>query len=120
MIEHWRRKFGCAFKGVLTGAAGQSSFAVHYLAAVGVIVAAAVLQCEAWQWVALLMCIGSVLSLEYANSALEHLAKGLCNEHNSLVGKALDIMSAAVLVACVTSAIIACIIFGSQIAIMIA
>lgn len=95
--------------------AGQSSFAIHLPAAFLVLLTAWLLRCEIWQWCALLLSIAAVLSTELMNSAVESLAKGVCREQNQQVGAALDIASAAVLVASLLSAAIGIIIFAMQI-----
>ncbi len=115
-MQHWIRKFRCAGRGLIVGLQGQSSFAVHLTIAPLVILLAAALRCSLWQWCVLLLCIALVLSLEYANSAIERLAKGLCSTENHDVGAALDIASAAVLVASLFSVVIGLLIFGMQIA----
>jgi diacylglycerol kinase len=107
----WVRKFQNAFRGVVAGTRGQSSFVVHVPAAGCVLVLAAVLRCEAWQWCVLLLAIGLVLAAELANSALEELARGVCPEHNEHVGRALDIASGAVLVACSAAALVGTTVF---------
>ncbi len=113
-MSHWKSKFRNAFRGVYWGIRGQSSFAVHFTAIPCVAVAAAWLRCSAVEWCILLLCVASVLSLELVNSAIESLAKGLCNEQNEHVGQALDIASAAVLIASVFSIAIALIIFAAR------
>ena len=85
---------------------GQSSFLVHIPIAIAVLTAAWWVGCNYWQWCVLILCIAMVLTLELMNSAIEFLAKGLCNEHNENVGKALDIASGAVLVASIFAALI--------------
>ncbi|MEO8272341.1 MAG: diacylglycerol kinase [Aureliella sp.] len=106
MRSHWYNKFANAVSGVRLGIVGQSSFHVHLTLSFATLGMAYALDCEAWQWCVLGLCIGLVLSLELMNSALEVLAKGVCTEHNELVGQALDIASGAVLVAsCVSAAI---------------
>ena len=114
-MQHWINKFRCAFRGLWIGAYRQSSFAAHF-AICGIVFALAILlRCEAWQWCAMLLCMAIVLGLEYINSALERLAKGLCNTHNQDVGDALDMAAAAVLVASGISVVIGLLIFGLQI-----
>ncbi len=113
-MSHWIRKFYFAFRGIALGIRGQSSFAVHLPMAVGVVLLACLLQCELWQWIALLICIGCVLASELANSAIEELASALCREHNEQVGRALDIASAAVLIMSITAAIVGLVIFTSR------
>jgi diacylglycerol kinase len=114
MLQHWLSKFRYAFRGIWIGLRGQSSFWVHLPATVAVIVLAAWLDCSAWQWSVLALCIGMIWSLELLNSSIEHLARGLCHEHNEEVGKALDTASGAVLIAAITVAIIGLSILGYQ------
>lgn len=113
-MQHWITKFRCAGRGLILGMRGQSSFAVHLAAAALVALTAALLRCELWQWCALLICIALVFGIEYANSAIERLAKGLCTSHNDDVGAALDIASAAVLVVSLIAVVIGGLIFISQ------
>ncbi|GAB5406327.1 MAG: diacylglycerol kinase family protein [Aureliella sp.] len=114
-MQHWVKKFQNAFRGIPAGVRGQSSFTVHFAFTAGVLVLAKMLQCQRWEWVILLLCIGVVLTAELFNSALEHLARGLCSEQNEQVGAALDIASAAVLVASIFSAIVGLMILGPRI-----
>ncbi len=75
---------------------------------------ATALRCELWQWCVLALCVGLVIGLEYMNSAVERLAKGLCSEQNEDVGAALDISSAAVLFASLLAAVVGVTIFATQ------
>lgn len=105
-MQHWIKKFSNAFRGLPRGIRGQSSFTIHAAMSIGVIALARMTQCQRWEWAILLLCMAVVLTAELFNSALEHLARGLCSEHNENVGAALDIASAAVLVASCFAAII--------------
>lgn len=111
VVEHWIRKFRNAFRGVVAGMEGQSSFVVHIPVAIAVLILAFVLHCSIKEWQTLLLCIGAVLSAELFNSAIESLAKGLCKEHNPEVGRALDIASGAVLVISFVAVIVGLLIF---------
>ena len=114
MFKHWIDKFRNAFRGLRLGMLGQSSFSVHLPMTVLVLVVARILNCSLLQYGILLLCIALVLGLELMNSAVEHLARGLCNEHNDEVGKALDIASGAVLVAAIIASIVGIAIFVQQ------
>ena len=114
MLVHWYNKFAYAFRGLYWGVVGQTSFAVHLSLALAVVLAAWALQCQVWQWCLLVLCIGLVLALELVNSALECLARGLCQEHNPQVGRALDIAAGAVLVASLTSAAVGLTVLAMQ------
>lgn len=112
---HWLNKFHYAFRGLKYGVQGQTSFIVHVPAMIAVIALATFLGCTLWQWCILLLCISLVLSLEYFNSAIELLAKGLCQNQNEGVGKALDTASAAVMVGSTFSALIGSAVFIARI-----
>ena len=85
---------------------GHWSFAVHVPVAACVIVAGAVLRVGLIEWCLLAGCIAAVLAAEMFNSALESLAKAIDVEHNLHLGDALDIGSAAVLVAAIGAAVV--------------
>lgn len=114
LMKHWIEKFGNAFRGLVSGVSGQSSFAVHGLASVLVVAFAILLRCSPVQWIVLLLCITLVWATEMMNSALEHFAKGVSPKQNAEVGKALDIASAAVLLASLGAALIGTIVFATQ------
>lgn len=114
-MQHWRKKFQLAFRGIWLGIRGQSSFCVHIPAAILVPIAAYYLGCNGWQFSILGICIGLVLAMELMNSALELLAKGVCKQEDPDVGAALDIASGAVLVSSFASAIVGISIFVYQI-----
>ncbi len=108
----WRQKFRDAFRGVWFGIHDQSSFCVHFAAALLVIVAAAALQLDRTQWCLLILSIGTVLVAEMFNTAFEHLAKAVDRSHNPHIANALDIGSAAVLLAAVAATITGALILG--------
>lgn len=110
----WVRKFRHAFRGVKQGVRGQSSFFVHFFAAAAVLVAAGVLSCTASEWCLLLLCIAGVLTAEMFNSALEAAARAINREQDPHLADALDIGSAAVLVASLGAAFVGGIIFGRR------
>jgi diacylglycerol kinase len=110
--EHsWSRKFRNAFRGVKLGVRGQSSFFVHFFAAAMVVAAALALSCNLVEWCLLAGAIAAVLVAEMFNTALERLAKAVDPRHNPHLRDALDIGSAAVLLAAAGAAIVGAIVF---------
>lgn len=109
----WPEKFRDAFRGVKQGVRGQSSFFVHFFFAAAVIMTAAILGMELTDWCLLLLCITVVLTAEMFNSALEWLAKAVTDQLDPHVGRALNIGSAAVLIAAIGASIVGTIIFGN-------
>jgi diacylglycerol kinase len=109
----WPEKFRDALRGLKEGVRGQSSFFVHLFAAAAVITTAAVLKMSLVEWCLLLLCITIVLAAEMFNSALESLARAVTQRLDPHVGRALNIGSAAVLIAATGAAIVGAVIFGN-------
>ena len=115
----WGRKFGDAFRGVAVGVRGQSSFRVHFLFAVLVIAAAALLGASRIEWTVLLLCIALVLTAEMFNSGLESLAKAITDKEDPHLADALDTGSAAVLVASIGAALVGGIVFLRRLGVLL-
>jgi len=113
--RYWVRKFGNAFRGTWQEVRQDRSFRVHFGFAAAVIVCAALLQITGnfslVEWCLLLLCITVVLAAEVFNSALESMAKAITDEQDPRVGSALDLGSAAVLIASIGAAVVGTIIF---------
>jgi len=107
----WGERFRDALRGLKQGVRGQSSFFVHFFLATVVIVAGLALGVSRIEWCLLAVCIAGVLAAELFNSALEAMAKAITHEHNPLVGAALDIGSAAVLIAAIGAAAVGATVF---------
>lgn len=116
--RQWRDKFREAFRGVKRGVRGQSSFAVHFFCAVVALTAAAVLECNRYEWCLIIGCVGFVITAELLNSSIETLFKGLEQEARDRVYPCLDIAAGAVLIAGLTSLAIGAIIFGRKLLVM--
>jgi diacylglycerol kinase len=107
----WGDKFRDAFRGLKFGIRGQSSFFVHFFMTAVVVVTGAMIQLNHNEWCLLTLCIFTVLAAEMFNSALESMARAITDETDPHVGAALDIGSAAVLLASIGAAIVGSIIF---------
>ncbi len=116
--RRWRDKFREAFRGVKKGARGQSSFFVHFFFAAVALAAAVALECDLWEWCAVVGCIGLVFTAELLNSSIETLFRGFEQEAQNRVYHCLDIAAGAVLVAALTAALVGGIIFGRKLLLM--
>lgn len=114
----WRHKFADAFRGIKIGVRGQSSFFVHFFATAIVLAAGIVLRVTLVEWSLLAIAIFGVLTAEMFNSALESFAKAITDEHHPHIGAALDIGSAAVLLAACGAATIGLLVFGHRLWVM--
>jgi len=115
----WPAKFGHALRGIRLGSRGQSSFYVHGVAAILVVATGVWLEVSRTEWCLLALCITTVLAAEMFNSALERLATAITEEYDERIGTALDIASAAVLIAAIGAAIIGAIIFLNRLIVQI-
>jgi diacylglycerol kinase len=110
----WSRKFADAFRGLWRVIRTQSSFAVHLCMAAVVVAAAAWLRVSATDWCLLVFAIGLVLMAEILNTGIESLARAPGSRRHPRFRDALDMASAAVLVAAVAAAMVGLIVFGSR------
>lgn len=108
----WGRKFGDAFRGLWFGIVGQSSFAVHFAVAFAVMITAAVFRVTETEWCLLILSIAVVFTAELVNSALEWIAPAITQDYDRHIETALNVASAAVLMASLGAAVIGGIIFG--------
>ena len=111
MSRPWSHKFVDAFRGLWRAVRSQNSFAVHLTVATAVIVAAAVLRVSLVEWCLLVGAIGFVLTAEVFNTAIESLARAHYVGRHPRIRDALDMASAAVLVAAITAALIGATVF---------
>ena len=110
----WPAKFRDAFRGIARAIRSQSSFAVHLLVAVVVVLVAAVLRVSLIGWCLLVAAIGFVLVAEIFNTAIESLARRLGPRRHPRIRDALDMASGGVLLAAITAAVLGILIFGER------
>lgn len=108
----WPRKFGHAFRGTWRAVRSEDSFAVHLPVALAVIVVAAALRIPPRDWAPLVAAIGAVLVAELVNTAIESLARALGPRRHPRIRDALDVASAAVLVAAASAVVIGLLVLG--------
>jgi diacylglycerol kinase len=88
---------------------------VHFLAAVAVIAAGAVLQINLVEWCILTGCVFAVLTSEMVNSSLEMLVRGTASGPRTEYRDALDMAAGAVLLASAGAAIVGGLVLGNAI-----
>ena len=72
------------------------------------------LQLPRAEWLILLLCVVGIVTAEMFNSAIEHLARAITREENPEIRDALDVASAAVLIASAGAAVVGLAIFGRE------
>ncbi len=97
------RSFGYAFKGI-AGLFSQPNACIHAVVMLIVLLCGWWLDIDAWEWCAVILCIGGVLMAEAFNTALEALCDKVSPGFDPLIGKAKDVAAGAVLL-CVMAAV---------------
>ena len=110
-LSKFFRSFVIGFLGICHAFGTEQNMQIHCLAAIGVIAAGMTFSLAAWEWIAVLLCIGVVISAECMNTAIERLADRISQEKNPLIKQAKDCGSAAVLVLAIISAAVGLTIF---------
>jgi diacylglycerol kinase len=108
--------FRYAFNGMYDLFRSQPNARIHLLAAALAVASGIYFQISRQEWLAVVVCIALVISLEAMNTALEYLTDLISPGHHPLAGKAKDAAAAAVLVAALGAVAVAAIIFLPKLA----
>ncbi len=107
--------FGYALKGMFLVLKDQQNMRIHAVAVVVVTIAGLFLGLTAIEWSIIALCIGSVISAEMMNTAIEALVDLVSPQFNEKAGKIKDIAAGAVLLTAVVASVVAVYIFGNKI-----
>ncbi len=108
------KSFLYAAKGIGVAMQGRN-FKVQLLAVVIVSGAGFHFSIENWEWVAIVLCCGMVLTAEAMNTAIELLVDKVEPEYDQLAGKIKDVAAGAVLLVALSALVVAIIIFYEHI-----
>lgn len=104
------KSFSYAFNG-LKISLKQRNMKIHMACASLVIALGFYFKITTTDWCILLLCIGTVTSLEIINTAIEYLVDLVSPNYNELAGKIKDLAAGAVLMVAIIAAIIGCLVF---------
>ena len=93
-----REKFGPAFQGIINGLSHRS-IRLQFLLGGCAVIAGALLGLSSGEWIAVILCIGLVISMEIMNTAVEFLCDYLTEEADERIRKIKDLSAGAVLAA---------------------
>lgn len=111
MMNYFLKGFVYAFNGLVVFFRHERNGRLQLVLAVVVVLLGLLFSVSTWEWIILLVCIASVLSLEMINSAIEKLCNLVHPKYHPAVKVIKDISAGAVLWASVISGIIGVIIF---------
>lgn len=118
MINYFLKGFVYAFNGLVVFFRHERNGRLQLVLAVVVVLLGLLFSVSTWEWIILLVCIASVLSLEMINSAIEKLCNLVHPKYHPAVKVIKDISAGAVLWASVISGIIGVIVFLPKIQIL--
>ncbi len=104
--------FRHAFAGVWHVLRTQRNAQIHAAATAAVIALGLWLSLGVLEWAVLVVVIGMVWAAEFTNTALEALVDLASPNHHPLAKTSKDVMSAAVLVASITAAVVGLLVMG--------
>lgn len=110
-LSHRIQSFRHALRGLADVVRSQPNARIHLVAAAAVVAAGFFFQISSGEWCAVLICTALVVSLEAANTALEHLTDLVSPDFHPLAGKAKDAAAAAVLVAAMGAVAVGLVVF---------
>lgn len=105
------RSFGFALNGIRLCFFSEANFRIHLLAASLAVGGGCFFGISRAEWLMVLVAIGLVLMAELFNTAIEQLCNLVSPGTNRVVGVVKDLSAAAVLIASVMAAAIACLVF---------
>lgn len=105
------KSFSYAFKGIWIAITTQTNVKIHVFTIFPVFGLGFFLDISLYEWMALMICIGMVISAEIMNTSIEFLTDLVSPEYLPQAGKVKDLAAAAVLLAAITAFLVGCIIF---------
>jgi diacylglycerol kinase len=102
--------FRAAFRGFGDAVAEQRNLRIHLTVSLGVFIWGILLEISLTNWLLLALCIGSVVSLELMNTAVETAVDLASPTEHELARKAKDISAAAVLIGSMAAAAVGAVI----------
>lgn len=108
------KSFVYAFRGIIQSVRDERNMRIHICMAVFVIFFSIICKIDTYEWLAVILCIGSVISAEAKNSAVEYALDRIGTDENELTKKSKDAAAGAVLVTAIASAAAGGIIFFNK------
>lgn len=105
------KAFGYAFSGLFNAIKLETHLKIHLVSAITVIALGFYFNIAKPEWLAIIICIGLVISLELINSSIESLCNAINPEQNQQIKYVKDVLAAAVLIASLSALVIGLIVF---------
>lgn len=110
-IQDRLKSFIYAFNGIRILIRTEHNARIHLTAAAAAVGLGFYFRIQAYEWIAVILCIGSVIASETFNSALEYLADFVSPEYSAQIGAVKDLSAAAVLFTAIAAGAAGAVIF---------
>ena len=114
------RSFKHAFRGIWLILHTQHNMWIHLVAATAVVAMGIYTNVTLREWLFLVIAIGLVVVTELVNTGIEYLGDAITDEQDENIRKAKDVSAGAVLIAALTAAVIAGLVFIPKLIFMFA
>ncbi len=105
------KSFTYAFNGMRQAWQWEKNIKIHVVAAIVAIVIGWKLKISTQEWAIVLLCIGTVISLEIVNTVIEKLCDFVAPQYHTQIKTIKDLAAGAVLVMVILSAVVALVLF---------
>lgn len=105
------KSFSFAFNGLKILFKEEHNSRIHFTVTLFVLIAGWIFSISMFDWIAIVLSIGIVISTELINSAIENLSDFVSPERNVLIKKVKDLAAASVLISAISSVVIGLIVF---------
>lgn len=105
------KSFLYAFNGIRLLIRTEHNARIHLTAAALAVALGFYFKIQAYEWIAVILCIGSVIAAETFNSALEYLADFVSPDYSKEIGAVKDLSAAAVLFTAISAGAAGAVIF---------
>jgi len=109
------KSFKYAINGIKILFRSEHNAWLHAAAAMIAISLAYIYQVSYSEWIAIILCIGLVISMEMVNTAVEKLCNLITTKSNQQIMQIKDLAAGAVLIAAIVSVVVASVIFVPKI-----
>ena len=111
MLKQRLKSFKYAFIGIKELFSSEPNAVIHLIAAILAVFAGYFFSISNQEWCIIVICIGTVLSAEAMNTAIEHLTDLVSPEHHELARKTKDAAAGGVLFVAISASICGIIVF---------
>ncbi len=111
-FQSFFKSFAYAWAGIVDFFSHHRNGQFHLVAAVAVCALGWWLEITRTDWIALILCIVVVTSLEAINSAIEYLTDLVSPDYHPLAGKVKDMAAGAVLLAAIGAVVVGALVLG--------